>query len=867
MGQAKIIYGIDLGTTNSSIARIIDGKPKIQKSDVQKDTMPSCVHFKARKKKDDSVVRETIVGDNAYSQLSIDWINAIKYKDWTIETFTEFKRTMGKDVKYESQAMGRTYDSEELSAEVLKKLRSFVLGDNIESVVITVPAKFKPDQKAATVRAAELAGFKYCELLAEPVAASMAFGLDSKIKDGYWVVFDFGGGTFDAALLSMREGIMKVIDTEGDNFLGGKDLDYAVIDQLFMPYFINNYVLEGILSDDRKKLSFRNCWKPDAESAKIALSYKDEVTLPIFVVGDQSLVDDNDTPIEIDLTITREEYEQVASPIFQKAIDLTLGLLKRNNVELRDLASLIPVGGPIHTPLLREMIKSQLTNKADFSVDPMAVVAIGAALYASTVDVPDSIHESSRDLAKIQLSLQYESTSVEQTEYLSVKLLSKDIKTALPDKVFISVGKNNGWETGKIEISSAGEVIELNLDEGIVNQFLISLFDDKGSRIECEPDSFVILQGFKPGQKGTTLPYNIGIEIHNEIIERDEFEPIKGLEKNKSTPITAVVNNLRTASPIRPGNDDDFIEIPIYAGEYASQGTKAIYNDLVKKIRISGDDVPALIPENSTVNLTIKLLRDERLRFSAYFPIIDHTIDLDFEIPKQPVPSIEDLEEYICDAEDALSEITGTENSDNKDRILEDIERISESLSEGGEDIDRRLQILEGIRKLQREIDSVERLQLLPALIDEMKRAFFELEKLVKTINEKGLSEKYNMPMIDAKMLDFRQKISQILKISDERSTEKIRFVKETTADIGNLDFAIRDVVAAVQMDINFLKYYSNHFDEYDWKDRNKARTLINNTLAYSTDNPNKDNLRAKVLEIIELLPEAEQHKLRKDQR
>ena len=177
------------------------------------------------------------------------------------------------------------------------------------------------------------------------------------------------------------------------------------------------------------------------------------------------------------------------------------------------------------------------------------------------------------------------------------------------------------------------------------------------------------------------------------------------------------------------------------------------------------------------------------------------------------------------------------------------------------------MQILEGIRKLQREIDSVERLQLLPALIDEMKRAFFELEKLVKTINEKGLSEKYNMPMIDAKMLDFRQKISQILKISDERSTEKIRFVKETTADIGNLDFAIRDVVAAVQMDINFLKYYSNHFDEYDWKDRNKARTLINNTLAYSTDNPNKDNLRAKVLEIIELLPEAEQHKLRKDQR
>jgi len=147
MGQTKILYGIDLGTTNSSIARIIDGKPKIQKSDVQKDTMPSCVHFKARKKKDESVVKETIVGDNAYSQLSIDWINALKYKDWTIETFTEFKRTMGKDVKYESLAMGRTYDSEELSAEVLKKLRTFVLGDNIESVVITVRLNLSQTRK------------------------------------------------------------------------------------------------------------------------------------------------------------------------------------------------------------------------------------------------------------------------------------------------------------------------------------------------------------------------------------------------------------------------------------------------------------------------------------------------------------------------------------------------------------------------------------------------------------------------------------------------------------------------------------------------------------------------------------------------
>lgn len=866
MGHNKLIYGIDLGTTNSSIARISEGKPKIQKSDVQKDTMSSCVRFHLRKKKDGFATQETIVGENAFNQLVVDWTNALKYPDRSIDTFSEFKRTMGTDVKYFSAAMDKSYDSEELSAEVLKKLLSFVVGEEIRATVITVPAKFKPDQKAATIRAAGLAGLDYCELLAEPVAASMAYGLDSKIKDGYWVVFDLGGGTFDAALLKLSDGIMKVVDTEGNNRLGGKDLDYAIVDQILLPYFEHNYSIETILSDERKRLSFRNCWKPDAESAKIELSYKRSAVLPLVVSRPESLLDDDNEPIDIDLTITRDDYEAIAAPYFQKAVDLTKDLLRRNNINPQELVALIPVGGPTLTPLLRKMLKEQITDKADFSIDPMTVVALGAALYASTIDAPNSVVLPSRNKMKVQLDLKYESTSVEPEELLSVKITTDEATPVVPGNIYLVIGRE-GWETGRINLTPTGEVVELSLVENTVNQFTVSLFDTLGNKLECEPDSFVILQGFKPSQQGAILPFNIGIEIHNDILERDELEPIPNLEKNKSAPVTGQIGKLLTASPLRPGNREDFIEVPIYAGDFSSEGTRAIYNDLIKKIRITGDDVPSYIPEKSSVEITVKVLRDERMSFSAYFPLIDHTIDLSVDIPRKPVPTVDVLEEYISDSERITRELGENIPAEQKSKITKDLNQLSESLETASEDMDRRLQVLEDVRKIQREVDVLERALLIPKLEQKLKDDFFALEKLIKEINEKGLDDRYNMPRIDSDLEDKRHKVDQLIKMDSQRSNEKIKLIKSMIWDIGMLEFSLRDVIAGIQMDINFLKYYSAHFDEYEWKDEAKARDRIRRALAYSADNPAKEELRDMVIEVIHLLPDAEQHKLMKDRR
>ena len=178
---------------------------------------------------------------------------------------------MGTDEKILCTNLQRTFNPEELSAEVLKELKKFVLDDEVKSAIITVPAMFDNNQKDATKRAAKMAGFDYFELIQEPVAASIAYGLDAKLKNAYWLVFDFGGGTFDAALMRIEDGIMKSVDTAGNNKLGGKDIDKAIVNEIFLPYFRENYSIEGVLTNKRE--DFVNMWKSKAEEAKIALSF------------------------------------------------------------------------------------------------------------------------------------------------------------------------------------------------------------------------------------------------------------------------------------------------------------------------------------------------------------------------------------------------------------------------------------------------------------------------------------------------------------------------------------------------------------------------------------------------------------------
>ena len=631
MARLKIDYGIDLGTTNSAVCRMEQGEPVIKKTDTLKDTMPSCI----------SATRRGAIkaGDSAYNDMKSDKRRATKtWKSESSNTYVEFKRTMGTDKEYHSSNLDKDLTSEDLSAEVLKALKSFITDENVNSVVITVPAKFTVNQKTATMQAAKLAGFEHCELLQEPIAASMAYGLSTAQKDGIWMVFDFGGGTFDAALVKVEDGIMQVFDTEGDNYLGGKNLDEAIVDKLIIPYLQANYSIDGILADKRKNEVLREAMKTYSEDAKNQLSFKESEDI-ISNLGDLG-EDEDGEEIELDLTLTQAQVFDVMRPYFQKAVDICKNLLKKNNLTGDQLSKLILVGGPTHSPLIRQMLREQVTPNVDTSIDPMTAVATGAALYASTIDAEVKEEDINQDT--IRLDVGYESTTVDTTEWVSVKLLDNTIESVMVELV----RSDKAWSSGKTEVNAMGNVIEAQLLEGKPNSFSVVTYDKQGNQLPCFPNEITIIQGSKVGS--AVLPYFFAVAYWNANRKIAALRPFKGLEKNKPIPAVGVRNDLKTSSQLRPGNASDVIRIPIYQSdnEVSEDGKKpaALYEH-VTDVVITGEEVNALIPDGSNVEITLKADRSEMMKMEVYFPSCDLTIEKELDTSKKQ--SIEGAEKYV----------------------------------------------------------------------------------------------------------------------------------------------------------------------------------------------------------------------------
>lgn len=828
MARTKIDYGIDLGTTNSAISRIENGESIIKKTDLGKDTMPSCVSFNAKK-----VLQ---VGDTSYNKLRRDKLNAMK--NWTDETnvFIEFKRTMGTDKKYFSSNLGKELSSEELSAEVLKTLKSFVKDENINAIVITVPAAFGNNQKEATREAANLAGFNHIELLQEPVAAAMAYGLDSKKKDGFWLVFDFGGGTFDAALLKVEDGIMTVKDTEGDNYLGGKNLDLAIVDEIILPYIEDNYAIDSILEDDNKKQILRNAMKFYAEETKIKLSFNDSHNI-LSDLGDIPGADDNGEEFELDITVTQADMERALSPIFQKAIDTCKKLLERNNLKGSSLDSLILVGGPTFSPVVRKMLEQQIC-KPDTSVDPMTVVSKGAALYASTVDISEEIKEQTRDKSKIQIEIGHEASTVELEEFVTLKILADKTEGAIPEKVFAEITRSDkAWSSGKVEINEIGEVIETQLVEGKTNGFEVTIFDDKGNVLESEPKEFTVIQGSKIGS--ATLAYNIGIEIKKRESGRIVFETLKNLEKNKSIPTIGTRYGLKTQKQIRPGMDSDFIKIPIYEGEHEADGTRAVYNNHVKDIIITGADLPALLPENSDVDLTVNVDRSEKITVTAYFPYLDFSYEATVE---RTVQSVEAnwLSNEIRKAKGSIEELKDEGVSNDKVQKAEtEIAELERKFENSKNDVDGKQEVLTNLRKTLKTIDELSETTEWPKLEEELKEEYYRLEKVNKDLGNDKTTQIVNQ---------FRQQLEEVLK------TQDIKLGKALAEEIHSVFFQLTMVYQL----INFIRQHNQHFGSYHWKDSHRARQLLNEGLQQIGENPTTEDLHPIVIDLINLLPNNE---------
>ena len=391
----KKSIGIDLGTTNSVIA-FIDTSVKIVRNKENEELTRSCVGL---------LNDEIVVGSIAYRLIERDSINtilsvkrlmgsAIKDKmvqDMIKSNYYSFGITEligGTDDAVALVLGGKQYTPEQISAEILKKLKADAeekLGDEVTHAVITVPAYFTERQKTATRRAAEMAGLKVKKILAEPTAAAIAYGIDN-LKPGEpktVLIYDFGGGTFDLSILNIVSGQYLEAGTGGDRWLGGDDLDRKLQEiieaKVCSLYNINK--LQPLVDKltVRNKYRFEGQMRFQTEMAKISLSSTNKARILI----DNLLEDENGDIIEIDVTITREEFEDSIKPFVQRTIDLIEQLLKEIGYDMSMIDSILLVGGSSCIPLVKKMLSEKYgNNKIKVSEKPMLSIAEGAGVLA-----------------------------------------------------------------------------------------------------------------------------------------------------------------------------------------------------------------------------------------------------------------------------------------------------------------------------------------------------------------------------------------------------------------------------------------------------------------------------------------------------
>ncbi len=821
MARNKIDYGIDLGTTNSAICRMEKGKPVVIQTDVLKNTMPSCISVNRK--------RSIQKGDTAYNAMKQDKRRATKtWRKEASNTYVEFKRTMATDTQYPCTNLDRNFSSEELSAEVLKSLKSFVIDETFSSVVITVPAKFTVNQKTATLEAAKMAGFKRIELLQEPIAAAMAYGVSSEEKDGLWMVFDFGGGTFDAALLKVEDGIMQVFDTEGDNYLGGKNLDYAIVDSLIIPYLQENYAVEGYLQDAGKKEVLREAMKTYAEDVKNQLSFKDKEDI-ISNLGDLG-EDEEGEEIELDLTITQERFFEVVRPYFQKAVDICKNLVQRNHIAPSQISKLILVGGPTHSPLIRQMLKEQVTPNVDTSIDPMTAVATGAALYASTLDA--DVSEEEMQVGTVMLDINYDATTVETTEYVPVSLAP----SSSPGKVYVEfVRGDKAWASGKMEIDAKGDVMELNLLEGKANTFSIVCYDDNGNTRPCFPNEITIIQGSVVG--AAPLPYNIGIAIWNENKKRAVFRMAKGLEKNKPLPATGVVNDLKTTCQLRPGLSTDILSVPIYQVDdfTEAEGKSVSLYEHVADVVITGDDVDTLITEDSLVDITLKVDSSEQMKLEAHFLTTDATVEKLLKTDKKHtmLDTKAEIDRGLAEAETSMDSLSdsGIDVSDLRQELA--------AIRTDNDNTNEKKEVLNHLRELLRKVERLDANTEWQRVEQELREEFERLEKAQADLgNEKSA-----------------QLVNQLRGQTDNAiRTKNVKVARAVLEDITGLYVQLTMLYQCMAI----IRRYNNRFTTVHWKDSSRARKLIDEELERINNHPDTEELRQLVLELFKLLPDDE---------
>lgn len=700
--RETIDFGIDLGTTNSAIAVAEDDGVHIIKNNDGWDYTPSAVWSPKP-----GVIH---VGRRARERTESDVENA----------YAEFKLEMGvAGARRHFRRAGVSMTPEQLSAEVLKALRqdaAHEYGYQPEAAVITVPASFALHQNNATGEAAALAGLgEHCPLVQEPTAAAIAYGVQDVSDSAHWMVFDLGGGTFDAAVMAKRDGELQLIQHAGDRHLGGKNIDWALIEELLAPAIQRELGFADFTRANPKWLRNFARIKLEAENAKIALSRHPEVDLDLDL-------DDGEGNRELfEFTLTRGAFDDLALPFYTRAIRLCRDALTQSGLRPDHIDRMLLVGGATLSPGLRELLADPgegLGIALDHSQDPTTVVARGAAVFARTVRLPRRPVRAAAGEFAVELT--YPAQTVDTT---GVPVSGRVTSGGTVDWPGYGVTLANpegrppfrGPRTG---LSADGAFYtEVSLDADARSRFVVELTDAAGTRQKLTGDTFSITHAaVVPGDAVLTGTLGIG--------KADgRFDPL--LRKGTSLP-TMVTKTYRTTIPLRRSEPDAVIKIPLLEGERR----RADRNIRVGLLEIRPRDVRIDLPAQSEVEVTFEIQASSReVLVTADIPLVRQQFEATINRSELLAPEHEELVDRLHDLERRVGDLrdqADDAHAEHAQRALTDLSeqravpQLRKDVDAAAVDTGAAVASDRRIRDLEAQLDDVEEAIEIPGLQREL---------------------------------------------------------------------------------------------------------------------------------------------------
>tara|TARA_R110000751_G_scaffold64157_4_gene132012 strand:- start:81015 stop:83504 length:2490 start_codon:yes stop_codon:yes gene_type:complete len=780
-----INFAIDLGTTNSLIANYNNGAVKIYNNPLGlKQTLPSCVAFRGNR---------TIIGDKALDYLEKDAENVCML----------FKRKMGTQETYFIPSINKEVSPIELSSLLLKELRNFVLDDvQLQSAVITIPASFDTIQSNATKKAGYLAGFKEVVLLQEPIAACLAFANQSNLDiqtSKNWIVYDFGGGTFDVALVEVNDRELKVIDNEGDNFLGGADFDNLIVEKIIIPKIEAKTNITNLFkaikskSSQYKGLYFELLKKAEEAKKELSVYPETEIELDIDI--------NNDNLFE-QIIITRAEFEAVILPKIEQTIAFIKKVISQNQLLNSQIDRLILIGGSTYVPLIKQRIKEETGILVDSSIDPTSAVVDGAAYFAGSK--PTTIKEDDAVVKEVEVDtvetqLFYEQNTRDLEELITCKVASDNFNYRI-------TRVDGGYDSGIKTIVNNGFSEFVPLLKGQLNRFKIQVLDQDLNVVKTI--STVAINQGSYNVLGQPLPIDICMEIDDIDASTTRLEQI--FRKGSILPLKKKI--YKTASKTILKNTDANLIINIVEGQsngLPSSGLSIGY------IEFSGKDLEDDLIKGTDIEIELEVTESRDLKINVYLQACDQEFKNVFSQSERAISISKinmEINAVLSEVEHLIREQVEDENFEYSN-TLEQIRvglieiQIETTLLDDNDVSDQKYQLDDKKRKLIQAFDTLTRNKVIALEIEEYKLSKEGVEwEINKDENEK-----------------YRSKYLKVIANEKEVVNSGDKYLLR--AKIKELDVLYNSIIQS--SDENFIGYYLGLKYSSEFENKKKAEQLI----------------------------------------